>query len=380
MYVDEPHYNAMLFRRTYADLAKPGALMSRLHEWLGGMDCAWNSQQHRWTFPSGATVGFGHLDQARHKYEYQGSELQFCGFDELTQFHESDYRYLFSRIRRSKHALLSRVPLRMRAASNPGGIGHEWVNLRFRVQKAPGRVFMPALLRDNPSLDPREYLQMLAELDPVTRRQLEHGDWDSRPTGGMFARSWFIDPARGRFLLPEWPSHVVRSVRYWDLAATEVKPGTDPDFTAGALVGLMDDGRWVVGDIRRVRATPANVQRLIAEVAEMDGKRVAVRIEQEPGASGVTVIDHYARNVLRGYDFKGYRATGSKSDRARPVSAAAELGNVLLVRGPWVNAFLDEADAFPLEGAHDDQVDAVSGAIADMTAPPNVVKRRDLLL
>ncbi len=32
-----------------------------------------------------------------------------------------------------------------------------------------------------------------------------------------------------------------------------------------------------------------------------------------------------------------------------------------LVRGPWINDFLDEAEIFP-NGAHDDQVDAVSGA------------------
>ena len=32
-----------------------------------------------------------------------------------------------------------------------------------------------------------------------------------------------------------------------------------------------------------------------------------------------------------------------------------------LVRGPWINDFLDEAEAFP-GGSHDDQVDSASGA------------------
>jgi len=86
-------------------------------------------------------------------------------------------------------------------------------------------------------------------------------------------------------------------------------------------------------------------------------------MEQEPGSSGVNTIDHYARTVLPGFAFRGYRTTGSKEVRANPLSSAAEAGNVLLVRGAWINAFLDEAEAFP-GGAHDDQVDAVSGAVA----------------
>jgi predicted phage terminase large subunit-like protein len=69
--------------------------------------------------------------------------------------------------------------------------------------------------------------------------------------------------------------------------------------------------------------------------------------------------------VLVGWNFKGIRSTGSKVERARPLSSAAEVGNVKLVRGPWVSAFLDEAEAFP-EGGHDDQIDSVSGALAEL--------------
>jgi len=49
-------------------------------------------------------------------------------------------------------------------------------------------------------------------------------------------------------------------------------------------------------------------------------------------------------------------------ERAGPVSSQAEVGNIRLHRGPWVGAFLDEVEAFPL-GGHDDQVDALSGAM-----------------
>jgi predicted phage terminase large subunit-like protein len=59
------------------------------------------------------------------------------------------------------------------------------------------------------------------------------------------------------------------------------------------------------------------------------------------------------------------RSTGSKVERANPLSAQAEAGNIKLIQGPWIGAFLDELCAFP-EGAHDDQVDATSGAFAQI--------------
>lgn len=377
LYVDSPHWKSIIFRRHYTDLAQPGALMERAREWLATTDAKWNQPEHRWYFPSGASMTFGHMSKQGDRYKYQGAEYTGVHFDELTQFPEQDYRYLFSRIRRVR---TSKVPLRMRSSTNPGGLGHEWVKQRFLEEQFLGRVFLQARLEDNPSLDPEEYAEMLAELDPITRQQLRHGDWNSRPTGGMFNRLWFLDPSRGRHLLDEWPTHVTKAVRFWDLAATEVKAGADPDYTAGALVGLRSDGKWVIGDIQRFRESPAEVERRIKAQAEMDGRAVAIRIEQEPGASGVTVIDHYARKVLLGYDFKGYRATGKKSVRARPFSAAAELGNVLLVRGRWISAFFDEVEAFPLAGTHDDQVDAVSGGIADIMGGTSVTRRQELVL
>jgi len=45
-------------------------------------------------------VQFGHLESENDKYGYQGAEFQFIGFDELTQFSESKYLYLATRLRR----------------------------------------------------------------------------------------------------------------------------------------------------------------------------------------------------------------------------------------------------------------------------------------
>jgi hypothetical protein len=74
-------------------------------------------------FPSGATLAFGYLETDADTYRYQSAEFQLIGFDELTEFTEAQYTYLFSRLRRPSEGPLAEVPLRMCAASNPGGIG-----------------------------------------------------------------------------------------------------------------------------------------------------------------------------------------------------------------------------------------------------------------
>lgn len=357
-YVHVPGYAALILRRTFTDLALPGAIMDRSHTWLRGSDAHWNDNLKTWKFPSGARLVFGYLQHEADKYHYQGPEFHFIGFDELTQFSRTQYLYLNGRIRRLEG---SRVPSRTRGASNPGGFGHDWVKERFVDDgaAAKGRIFIPAKLEDNPSLDREDYEASLAELDPVTRAQLRHGDWTVRPQGPMFSRDWFgyVDEA---------PAEATR-VRYWDLAATEDAPGKDPDWTRGTKIALKD-GVWYVEDLRSKRGRPKAVEDMVRQTAEDDGRRVRIRMEQEPGSSGVSLIDHYARAVLVGYDFKGDKKTGNKIELARPLSSAAEAGNVKLVRGAWNSEFLDEVCAFPFAG-HDDIVDSASGAQRALSSP-----------
>jgi predicted phage terminase large subunit-like protein len=401
-YVHVPRYAAIIFRKTFADLAKPGAIMDRAKDWLAPRPgVKWNDNDKQFTFacPGGgkATLTFAYLQHEGDKYNYQGAEFQFAGFDELTQFSETQYKYLLSRIRRPKDVNgdepLGRVPLRMRAASNPGGDGHAWVLGRFidqaretttgKVWRAADevpvdlmagwtwvrdlpfaddvgrtrhedRAFVPAKLEDNPHLDTEEYDRGLQELDAVTRAQLRRGDWTVRPKGPLFDRSWFeiVDAAPAR----------ARRFRYWDMAATEERPGTDPDWTVGARCAYDDvDGVLYVELVERFRERPAGVDARVKQAAELDGRNVPIAMEQEPGSSGVMVVDHYVRRVLRGYAVYGDKKTGSKIEMAKPLSALAERRGVKLVRGPWNGALLDELEAFPY-GEHDDQVDGVSGA------------------
>ena len=182
-------YSAILFRRTFQDLKLEGALIPRSFEYLGNTSAKWNGQDKKWTFPTGATLSFGYLKYEKHKYRYQSSEFQFIGFDELTQFEQSQYTYMFSRLRRLE---TSAIPLRQWSASNPGNIGHQWVKKRFITSDNSKRVFLEAYIDDNPHLNTEEYKQSLEELDEEKKKQLLEGDWDSFG-GAYFGDLWEND-------------------------------------------------------------------------------------------------------------------------------------------------------------------------------------------
>lgn len=359
-YVDVPGYSAILFRRTFADLALPGALMDRFQSWMAIYDdVRWNGSTYTATFPSGARIAFGYLNNQNDYLRYKGAEFQFIGMDEVTEIRESDYRYMFSRLRRPASGPLAQVPLRMRGATNPAP---NWVRQRFIVEgKTEGRIFVPSLLTDNPGIDAASYRAALSALDPVERRRLEAGDWWATTLGSMFNREGFviIDPHE----IPQVTS-AARVVRFWDMAATEVSASNyDPDWTVGTLM-MFDQGIAYVLDVKRARVKSEKVEKLIAQTAAEDGPMVAIRMEQEPGSSGKALVDQYARYVIPGYDFQAIRATGDKQTRARPFAAAAANGNVRVVRSAWLTDWLDEFSSFPEACNHDDQVDSATGAFS----------------
>jgi predicted phage terminase large subunit-like protein len=370
-----PNYAALILRKSFADLALPGAVMARSHEWWGGTAARWDGTEHIWTFPSGAKIAFGYLEDANDKYRYQSAEFQYVAFDELTQFREIDYRYLNSRLRRLAG---SEIPIRLRGATNPGGFGHDWVLQHWKLAKDglghdPERPFIPATLKDNPSIDEAEYLKSLAELDPYTRQQLLDGNWFARPPGSKFRREWFE-------IVDDAPVEAER-IRWWDLAATEEphkRPGSkltsdDPDYTVGLLLARTARGIYYIEDVVRGRWKPHDQERVIAQTARRDAGKYGVLgfeiwMEQEPGSSGIIAVEHY-RLMLDGYTFRHQPSTGKKEIRANPVSAAAGAHNLKLVYGPWVSDYLNEAEQFPDPSVHDDQIDATSG-------PFNILARR----
>ena len=368
-FVDIPGYSAILFRKTYADLSLPGALIDMSKQWLmpfvEAKEVSWSEKEKRYVFPSGASLSFGYLESANDCYRYQGAEFQYIGMDEVTHIDPANYRYLFSRLRKPKSL---NVPLRFRATANPGGqFGEYYYNRFFKEGKENGRVFIGAGLDDNPYLDAEQYKESLSELDPVTREQLLNGNWEIKGSGDMFSRHWFQ-------VVPEDDvPQAAQSVRFWDFAATDPKKRKskdkrEPDWTVGFKMSYYQGMYWI-RDIVRVQKTPAEAEKLMAMTAEQDGYSCAIRMEQEPGSSGQMTVDHIGKDVVPGYDFKGILTSGSKVERARAASSAAERGVIFITqRCRNLLPFFDELDIFPF-GVHDDTIDGLSGSFNHFRKP-----------
>lgn len=206
--INNPRYSAVAFRRTFPQLSKADGLIPKSRQMYLPMGGSYKETTKTWTFPSGATIELGHLQYDKDTDDYQGAAYTRIAFDELTQFSEHQYTYLFSRLGRTDIG----IKPGMRAASNPGGIGHAWVKSRFITKEAieairglssrqpsppgmvfwnGGRAFVPARIADNPSLNVEDYSRRLAEnLDPVTRERLLNGDW-AVSKDGRIKSAWF---------------------------------------------------------------------------------------------------------------------------------------------------------------------------------------------
>jgi predicted phage terminase large subunit-like protein len=223
-----------------------------------------------------------------------------------------------------------------------------------------GELLWPALF------DEARVRKLEADLGPYgTASQLQQ-----RPApegGGTFRREWFR-------VIDELPSEVpAATTRFWDVAGTE---GAG-DYTVGLKLTAYRSGLYVVTHVIRGQWSDGHVDELICATAQLDGRRVRVREEQEPGSSGKAVIAARTRK-LAGYDYRGVRSTGPKLTRWAPLVVQAAAGNVALLAGPWVLPLLDELTLVPF-AAHDDQADAFSGAFTDLALRYGAAGERKLV-
>ena len=174
--------------------------------------------------------------------------------------------------------------------------------------------------------------------------------------------------------LQTWPvldrSKILKSVRFWDKAGTE---SDDAAFTAGALLHILKDNRFVIEHVVRGQWSALKREEMIKFWAQRDAKNsrpgaYEVGVEQEPGSGGKESAESTIRN-LRGFKVYADKVTGSKEVRAEPFAAQVQGGNVYLVAGTYQNDLLDEMVSFP-NGKYKDQVDACSGAFNRLISGP----------
>lgn len=242
-----PHLQVYLFRRQFVDIApnhidgKTG-FRAMLNPWIENGFVELTESEARWW--NGSKVHFCHFQEWKDRNKYYGPEMNVVCVDELTHLEERMYRFLRGRNRlggleeqmREQIAKgeipewyldqldesgniirQGKFPL-MVSASNPGNIGHAWVKRTFidsappdvihQTEKSEGnrtRVFFPATLDDNPSID-RRYEDNLEGLgDSTLVRAMRYGDWDI-VMGGFFESFSRIEHVIKPFSIPRhWP-------------------------------------------------------------------------------------------------------------------------------------------------------------------------------
>ncbi|SIT68959.1 MULTISPECIES: phage terminase large subunit [Burkholderiaceae] len=225
-----------------------------------------------------------------------------------------------------------------------GGNGESWEH-----------VCLPAIQADGTALWPEKHtiddLRRMEQAAPYVFAG-QYLQRPSPPDGGLIKPDAITT-------IDALPVGTIKWVRGWDLAAT-----IDGDYTAGAKLGKLEDGRFVIADVVRLRCGPDERDAALTNTAARDGKSVRISLPQDPGQAGKTQALYLTRK-LAGYAVTTSPESGDKATRAEPLAAQINVGNVLMLRGSWNDALLNEMRLFP-NGTHDDQVDACSRAFAEI--------------
>lgn len=408
-HVHVPGYTAVIFRRTNPEIIGSGGLWEESQELYGDLGGTGKSSPHvewRWEHPRrDAIIEMRHLQLESDKLAHKGKQYAFVGFDEVTAFSASQFWYLISRLRST-----CGVRPMLRATCNPDPdsfireligwwIGPDglaipersgvirwfarrdddnlaWADTREELvemgyRRPSSLTFIRSTLEDNHALEEsgaaEDYRTLLDGMQVVERARVRDGNWDIRPAAGNhFRRNWFNLVEQDDPILDE----VVAWVRGWDLAASEATAeNPDPDWTAGALVGVTRDERYVIRHVERGRWSPGKVRDAVKRCGQHDGRGTHICLWQDPGQAGKDQMDSY-RKHLAGFAVKTRVASANKLAYADIWSPLVEKGKVYVVRGPsgdpWHDEFFGEGDMFP-DGKHDDQIDAVSRAMVELT-------------
>jgi hypothetical protein len=246
-------WQGVLFRRTYNELED---LLRRSREIYPSSGAVWHEQAKTWTWKNGASLRMRYIERDADATRYQGHQYTWIGWDELTQWPtDYGYRFLRARLRSAQDVPTKRI----RAAANPGGVGHHWVKAYFVDPEPCGyrpirdpvvgarRMFIPARLRDNAILlaaDPtyRDRLKGLAS-DAMVRAWLE-GDWTV--IEGAFFDCWrydrhVLEPFKvplewTRFRSMDWGSAKPFSVGWWAIVGDDYVTEKKRFLPRGAMV------------------------------------------------------------------------------------------------------------------------------------------------
>ena len=224
-------FKGIILRRTFRELEDE--IVGRSAEYYpatGGVYVGGDTRKWKWPEYQ-SSIQFGHAQHEQDIRRYDSAEYQYIGWDELTSFLEFQYMYLSFQRGRST---IDGLPAIVRAATNPGNIGHRWVRERFVEPHIPGgkiisqnveldgdtkqvkRFFLHATALDNPNLiekDPNYRFRLNTITDESERKAKLFGDWYT--FSGQVFDSWRVEPFLGE---PEHAKHICEPFdipEYW---------------------------------------------------------------------------------------------------------------------------------------------------------------------
>lgn len=264
-----------------------------------------------------------------------------------------------SRVRKTKD---NKLPTQLMCSSNLGKRGNKWVRERFiekideDIQDKSEIRFISSSYLDNIYLDRKDYEEYLMGLDRVTREQLMNGNWYATIKGQLFDESDFHLISNSDFL----KISIIRIIRYWDLAATEVLnddrlKGSDPDYTAGVLLAKDINGNIYIVDSYEFQLESRNLINEILNTAARDKSDVQyIELDSSTGKNfGLLIINELNR---RGFTTGTGNSRENKVDRARRVSADIQKNGICLVgkdrtgfTKKWAMEFLEKITLYSNE-------------------------------
>ena len=408
-YIYTKGYRAVIFRKNFNQIFASGGIWDESREMYSDISGAKSVQtpKFKWSFKNMAHIYFDFLGRDADVEKWQGSQITFIGFDELTHFTERQFFYMMSRNRST-----CGVRPYIRATCNPDAdswvakfiawwidpeTGYPipersgkkrymarieaddnviWADTRQELldkgiapEKVKSVTFIASTLEDNKILMEKDpgYKANLESLPLVERERLLHGNWKIKAAAGMFFKRVQIGE-----ILPAVPEDLVAIVRGWDLAATDVDENEDAAYTAGVLMAKRSNGRFVVIDVINQQLKAGDVRKLIKTTTVADNAKYGYmrqRLPQDPGQAGKEQAESYIA-MLAGYDVVTKQESGSKQTRAEPMAAQWQIGMFDVVAGDWNEAYFNQLESFP-ESKFKDMVDAGSSAFNELTLGMN---------
>lgn len=235
---------------------------------------------------------------------------------------------------------------------NPDG----WVIVTYRAIKEGGPTEYDPRENGDALWPERHSLHKLERIRDRAPRTFE-ALYQQRPTamgGNIIKRDWFMHISLAEF---NRIYHNEPIVFFLDTAYTK-KQENDP---SGIISTTKIGGDMYITHAQKVFMKFPDLIRFITPYVKAHGYTRMSTIRIEPKANGISVIDQLkdqtGLNVTR-----TPTPTDDKETRLSVASPSVEGGRVILVDGPWNEAFIDEVCGFPTK-PHDEYVDLLAYSV-----------------